>query len=104
VSYLACAQKLLAATDVIYPQFATHNAHAGGDLSLGQAHQVDDYEFQCLHGMGETLYDQVVGADNLGKPCRIYAPVGLARDPAGLPGAPPAGKRRQLFLRQPDRR
>ena len=26
VSYLACAQKLLAATDVIYPQFATHNA------------------------------------------------------------------------------
>ena len=34
------------------------------------------YEFQCLHGMGETLYDQVVGADNLDRPCRIYAPVG----------------------------
>src|SRR5205814_2392289 len=33
-------------------------------------------EFQCLHGMGETLYDQVVGADKLNKPCRIYAPVG----------------------------
>src|SRR5471030_204539 len=26
VSYLTCAQKLLASTDVIYPQFATHNA------------------------------------------------------------------------------
>jgi RHH-type proline utilization regulon transcriptional repressor/proline dehydrogenase/delta 1-pyrroline-5-carboxylate dehydrogenase len=26
--------------------------------------------------MGETLYDQVVGADKLGKACRIYAPVG----------------------------
>jgi RHH-type proline utilization regulon transcriptional repressor/proline dehydrogenase/delta 1-pyrroline-5-carboxylate dehydrogenase len=25
---------------------------------------------------GRTLYDQVVGADNLGKACRIYAPVG----------------------------
>ncbi len=26
--------------------------------------------------MGETLYDQVVGAAALNKPCRIYAPVG----------------------------
>ncbi len=37
------------------------------------------YEFQCLHGMGEPLYDQVVGAvtaGKLGRPCRIYAPVG----------------------------
>ncbi|HEX2531273.1 MAG TPA: trifunctional transcriptional regulator/proline dehydrogenase/L-glutamate gamma-semialdehyde dehydrogenase [Burkholderiaceae bacterium] len=77
VSYLACARKLLAATDVIYPQFATHNA-----LSLATIHTwaqeqgVTDYEFQCLHGMGETLYDQVVGKDNLDRPCRIYAPVG----------------------------
>jgi RHH-type proline utilization regulon transcriptional repressor/proline dehydrogenase/delta 1-pyrroline-5-carboxylate dehydrogenase len=77
VSYLACAQKLLAATNVIYPQFATHNA-----LSLATIHTwaekdgITDYEFQCLHGMGETLYDQVVGKANLDKPCRIYAPVG----------------------------
>ena len=35
------------------------------------------FEFQCLHGMGETLYDQVVGAGGkLDRPCRIYAPVG----------------------------
>ena len=35
-----------------------------------------DYEFQCLHGMGERLYDEVIGVDQLDKPCRIYAPVG----------------------------
>ncbi|KUM04757.1 trifunctional transcriptional regulator/proline dehydrogenase/L-glutamate gamma-semialdehyde dehydrogenase [Chromobacterium subtsugae] len=74
VSYLACAKKLLAAQDAIYPQFATHNAYSLAaiyDLATGL-----DYEFQCLHGMGETLYDQVVGKDKLGKACRIYAPVG----------------------------
>ncbi|WP_291921733.1 bifunctional proline dehydrogenase/L-glutamate gamma-semialdehyde dehydrogenase PutA, partial [Limnohabitans sp.] len=79
VSYLACAQKLLAAPDAVYPQFATHNAHTlaaivhmaqdmHGDYAPGQ------YEFQCLHGMGEPLFRQVVGP--LQRPCRIYAPVG----------------------------
>ncbi|MFB2549839.1 trifunctional transcriptional regulator/proline dehydrogenase/L-glutamate gamma-semialdehyde dehydrogenase [Ensifer soli] len=78
VSYIACAKKLLAATDAVFPQFATHNAQtlatiyemAGPDFSTGR------YEFQCLHGMGEPLYDEVVGADKLNRPCRIYAPVG----------------------------
>ena len=78
VSYLACAGKLLAAPDAVYPQFATHNAQtlatvmqiAGADYYPGQ------YEFQCLHGMGEPLYAQVVGRDRLDRPCRIYAPVG----------------------------
>lgn len=77
VSYLACAQRLLAATDVIYPQFATHNALSLSTIyALAQEQNVTDYEFQCLHGMGETLYDQVIGKDNLDRPCRIYAPVG----------------------------
>jgi RHH-type proline utilization regulon transcriptional repressor/proline dehydrogenase/delta 1-pyrroline-5-carboxylate dehydrogenase len=77
VSYLTCAKKLLAATDVIYAQFATHNAHTLSVIyTWAKADKVSNYEFQCLHGMGETLYDQVVGADNLGKACRIYAPVG----------------------------
>ncbi|WP_394781246.1 trifunctional transcriptional regulator/proline dehydrogenase/L-glutamate gamma-semialdehyde dehydrogenase [Undibacterium sp.] len=77
VSYLLCAQKLLAATDVIYPQFATHNALTLATIySWAQQANITDYEFQCLHGMGETLYDQVVGKDKLNKPCRIYAPVG----------------------------
>ncbi len=78
VSYIACARKLLAAADVVFPQFATHNAQtlsaiyhlAGPDFTVGK------YEFQCLHGMGEPLYDEVVGRGNLDRPCRIYAPVG----------------------------
>ncbi|OWY26674.1 trifunctional transcriptional regulator/proline dehydrogenase/L-glutamate gamma-semialdehyde dehydrogenase [Herbaspirillum robiniae] len=77
LSYLTCAQKLLASTDVIYPQFATHNAHTLAAIwNWARLHNIDDYEFQCLHGMGETLYDQVVGKENLGKACRVYAPVG----------------------------
>ncbi len=77
VSYLTCAKKLLAATDSIYPQFATHNAHTLSVIyTWAQQSGIQDYEFQCLHGMGETLYDQVVGSANLNKPCRIYAPVG----------------------------
>jgi len=78
VAYIACARKLLAATDRVFPQFATHNAQtlatiyrlAGPDFAVGK------YEFQCLHGMGEPLYEQVVGKEKLDRPCRIYAPVG----------------------------
>ena len=77
VSYLVCARKLLDYGDLIYPQFATHNAHTLAAIyTWAKERGFDDYEFQCLHGMGETLYDQVVGADKLNRPCRIYAPVG----------------------------
>ena len=77
VSYLTCARKLLNASGLLYPQFATHNAHTLAVIySWAKKDGIDNYEFQCLHGMGETLYDQVVGADKLNKPCRIYAPVG----------------------------
>ncbi|HEV7817276.1 MAG TPA: bifunctional proline dehydrogenase/L-glutamate gamma-semialdehyde dehydrogenase PutA, partial [Janthinobacterium sp.] len=77
VSYLTCARKLLHAAGLIYPQFATHNAQTLSVIyTWAQQDGIVDYEFQCLHGMGETLYDQVVGATNLDKPCRIYAPVG----------------------------
>lgn len=81
VSYLACAKKLLASPHFIYPQFATHNAHTLSAIYhlAGQNYYPGQYEFQCLHGMGEPLYAQVVGkiADGkLGRPCRIYAPVG----------------------------
>jgi RHH-type transcriptional regulator, proline utilization regulon repressor / proline dehydrogenase / delta 1-pyrroline-5-carboxylate dehydrogenase len=77
VSYLVCAQKLLAANSLIYPQFATHNAQTLSTIyTWAKRDGITDYEFQCLHGMGETLYDQVVDPANLDKPCRIYAPVG----------------------------
>src|SRR5438094_818287 len=65
---------MLAAPDAVYPQFASHNAFtiAAVHTLAGDA----DYEFQCLHGMGESVYDQIVGADKLDRACRIYAPVG----------------------------
>ena len=81
LAYIACARKLLAAPEAVYPQFATHNAHtlaAVYTLAAGSL-GADAYEFQCLHGMGEPLYSQVVGAvadGKLGRACRIYAPVG----------------------------
>lgn len=74
VSYIACVQKLAAAGDVIFPQFATHNAYSAAlvmTLMDGKP-----FEFQCLHGMGEPLYSNIVGRDHYNLPCRIYAPVG----------------------------
>jgi RHH-type proline utilization regulon transcriptional repressor/proline dehydrogenase/delta 1-pyrroline-5-carboxylate dehydrogenase len=74
VAYLACARRMLAAPAEIYPQFATHNA-----FTIGAIHAIGadtDFEFQCLHGMGESIYDEIVGPDKLDIPCRIYAPVG----------------------------
>jgi RHH-type proline utilization regulon transcriptional repressor/proline dehydrogenase/delta 1-pyrroline-5-carboxylate dehydrogenase len=78
VSYIACAKKLLDARDVIFPQFATHNAQSLATIyhMAGPQFKIGDYEFQCLHGMGEPLYSEVVGKKNLNRPCRFYAPVG----------------------------
>ncbi len=78
VAYIACARKLLAATDAVFPQFATHNAQTLATIYhlAGDGFEVGKYEFQCLHGMGEPLYEQVVGKGKLNRPCRIYAPVG----------------------------
>lgn len=78
VSFLACARKLLAAPDAVFPQFATHNAQTLATIykMAGENYYRGQYEFQCLHGMGEGLYEEVVGRDKLDRPCRIYAPVG----------------------------
>lgn len=79
VSYLACAQKLLAAREFIFPMFATHNARTLASIYV-MAGDNTDYEFQCLHGMGRSLYDQIVGSNNLDRICRVYAPVGKHQD------------------------
>lgn len=79
VSYLACAKKMLAATDSLYPQFATHNAYSVAAIMvmLAQSGRAkNDMEFQCLHGMGESLYDQIIADYQT----RIYAPVGRHKD------------------------
>ena len=78
VSYLACARKLFDHIDVIYPQFATHNAHT--IAAIRHYAQGRAFEFQRLHGMGADLYAEVIGADKLGHPCRVYAPVGSHED------------------------
>ena len=76
VSYMACTKILLDHPEAFYPQFATHNALSLATV-LVLAGDRKDYEFQCLHGMGDALYDSVVNPDNgPGHPCRIYAPVG----------------------------
>jgi RHH-type proline utilization regulon transcriptional repressor/proline dehydrogenase/delta 1-pyrroline-5-carboxylate dehydrogenase len=78
ISYVACAKKMLAAPDAVYPQFATHNAFTLSAIYhlAGQNYYPGQYEFQCLHGMGEPLYEEVTGRDKLNRPCRVYAPVG----------------------------
>lgn len=79
VCFVACAKKMLAHSAEIYPQFATHNAYTLATI-LELAGKNRDFEFQCLHGMGYTLYDHIVGPENLNIPCRVYAPVGGHED------------------------
>ena len=79
VSYLACLRLLLSDPVAFYPQFATHNAQSIAAVSVAAASN-GTYEFQRLHGMGEAIYDEVVGGAKLGVPCRIYAPVGAHAD------------------------
>ena len=79
LGYEVCAATLLAAQDVIYPQFATHNAlTAALVLELARGRQ---FEFQRLHGMGDLLHTQLAkGADSAPAPVRVYAPVGAHED------------------------
>jgi len=78
VSYHACANKLLDYRDTIYPQFATHNAYTAATIVELAGADKEGFEFQCLHGMGDSLYDQIVTNESI--QCRIYAPVGQHED------------------------
>ena len=78
VSYLACARALLDASDVIYPQFATHNAGTISAILQMAARAGSAFELQRLHGMGEGIYREVL--KNPLVSCRVYAPVGQHRD------------------------
>ena len=99
IAYLACAQALLGHADVIYPQFATHNAGTiAAILQMAQGGSAK-FEMQRLHGMGEGMYREFSrqippvnrrphpplpplkrGACANQVPVRIYAPVGEHRD------------------------
>jgi RHH-type proline utilization regulon transcriptional repressor/proline dehydrogenase/delta 1-pyrroline-5-carboxylate dehydrogenase len=79
LSYLVCAEAMLNHKEAFYPQFATHNAHtliSIREMAADAGWKLGDYEFQRLHGMGEKLYDQLIGDI----PCRVYAPVGKHKD------------------------
>ncbi len=100
IAYLACARALLAHKDVIYPQFATHNAGTMAAI-VQMAREADaPFEMQRLHGMGAGIYRefsryipagamtttppappaQAGGLITSGIPVRVYAPVGEHRD------------------------
>jgi RHH-type transcriptional regulator, proline utilization regulon repressor / proline dehydrogenase / delta 1-pyrroline-5-carboxylate dehydrogenase len=79
ISYLACARALIDHADVIYPQFASHNAGTiAAILEMARAAGAR-FEMQRLHGMGEGVFREVLAA-NPDLPLRIYAPVGEHRD------------------------
>ncbi|HZE90691.1 MAG TPA: proline dehydrogenase family protein, partial [Rhizobacter sp.] len=98
LSYLACAQALLGHADVIYPQFATHNAGSIAAIVRMARASGAAFEMQRLHGMGEAVYREVwrstaspsqgpttpppaqAGGLMRGVPVRVYAPVGAHRD------------------------
>lgn len=77
-AYLACARFLLSdhLRGLIWPQFATHNAHTLASVMTMSTHK--DFEFQRLHGMGDALYDHILQSYQI--PVRIYAPVGAHKD------------------------
>ena len=102
ISYLACAQRLIEHHELIYPQFATHNAGTIAAI-LQMARAVNAaFEMQRLHGMGDGIYREVArsipspagemsttapappaqagGLNEDAVPLRIYAPVGEHRD------------------------
>lgn len=78
IAYLSCARFLLSAgvRGNIFPQFASHNAHTVTAIAVMAQHS--EYEFQRLHGMGESLYHHVMATYQ--QPVRIYAPVGSHKD------------------------
>ncbi|WP_298931061.1 L-glutamate gamma-semialdehyde dehydrogenase [uncultured Ramlibacter sp.] len=78
ISYLACANALLQAGDVIYPQFATHNAGTIAAIVQMASRTGAAFELQRLHGMGEGVYREVLAHSAVR--CRVYAPVGQHRD------------------------
>jgi RHH-type proline utilization regulon transcriptional repressor/proline dehydrogenase/delta 1-pyrroline-5-carboxylate dehydrogenase len=76
ISYVSCAKRLFEYSDRIYPQFATHNAQTAATiLELAKGRR---FEFQRLHGMGESLHNHLL--EGTGAACRIYAPVGPHED------------------------
>jgi RHH-type transcriptional regulator, proline utilization regulon repressor / proline dehydrogenase / delta 1-pyrroline-5-carboxylate dehydrogenase len=97
IAYLACARALIGHADVIYTQFATHNAGTMAAILQMAAGSPAKFEMQRLHGMSEGIYrefsrqipagepatahpGEAGGLQSHQVPVRIYAPVGEHRD------------------------
>ena len=71
--------RLFKHNDLIYSQFATHNAHSiAAVLELAPANA--NFEFQRLHGMGRLLYAEAARQVANFPRVRVYAPVGEHKD------------------------
>jgi RHH-type proline utilization regulon transcriptional repressor/proline dehydrogenase/delta 1-pyrroline-5-carboxylate dehydrogenase len=79
LAFLVCARKLLQSRNLLFPQFATHNAYSAAAV-LELAGDTKGYEFQRLHGMGEELFDELIEQQGVPVACRIYSPVGVHKD------------------------
>jgi RHH-type proline utilization regulon transcriptional repressor/proline dehydrogenase/delta 1-pyrroline-5-carboxylate dehydrogenase len=79
VSYLSCVGRLFKHSDLIYSQFATHNAHSIAAV-LEMAPPNANFEFQRLHGMGRLLYAEAARQVANFPRVRVYAPVGEHKD------------------------
>ncbi len=107
VSYLACAKRLLAARDAVFPQFATHNAQ-----TLSAVYQMAGAELlrpastsssACTAWASRSTSKS--SAPGKLEPALPHLRAGRhARDAARLSGAPAAGERRQHLLRSSARR
>jgi RHH-type proline utilization regulon transcriptional repressor/proline dehydrogenase/delta 1-pyrroline-5-carboxylate dehydrogenase len=78
ICYLASAARLIGHHDVIYPQFASHNAGTIAAIVQMARAAGAAFELQRLHGMGEGVHREVLKDKSI--VCRVYAPVGEHRD------------------------
>ena len=78
ICYLASAARLIGHHDVLYPQFASHNAGTIAAIVQMARAAGAAFELQRLHGMGEGVHREVLKDKSI--VCRVYAPVGEHRD------------------------
>lgn len=80
-SYMACAARMLAAPEAVYPMFATHNAASAAailEMVRARGEAAGSFEFQRLFGMGQALHDLLI--EDEGVNVSLYAPVGPHED------------------------
>jgi RHH-type proline utilization regulon transcriptional repressor/proline dehydrogenase/delta 1-pyrroline-5-carboxylate dehydrogenase len=78
IAYLASAAWLIGHHEVLYPQFASHNAGTIAAIVQMAREAGAAFELQRLHGMGEGIHREVLKDKTI--VCRVYAPVGEHRD------------------------